>query len=632
MIYCFNPRCKKPKNPDGTEICQACSSKLLLKERYRAVQFLGDGVFSRSFAAEDTQQRKIPCVIKQFAPLPQIQGHSEAMAKAMQVFEQEAKQLLELAEQYPQIPTLFDYFEQDKYLYVAKYYIEGKNLAQELQAQGAFSEHQVREFLYDVLPVLQVLHKRQLVHRAIKPTNIILKKSDRKFVLIDIGISKQLADTRLTKTNLRASTEVYTPIEQLRGGKAYPASDLYSLGVICIQMLTGAQVDDLYDPIEGRWMWREYIRNMGTDIGDSLAQIVDKMLQDSIKDRYQSASDILKEFYTGAIPRTTTSDRTKSSPQEPEKKAPRWQCIHTIAGHLDTVTTVAFSPIPPGPPYEGGPGGILATGSADNTVKIWQSDTGKLIRTFLGHSDTVNCIAFSPNDNSKETPPLIASGSGDKTIKIWQLDTGKLIHSLTGHSVTVFSIAFSPDGEMLASASGDGTIRLWHPGTGKLLNVLTGHSDFVESVAFSPSGDRIASGSWDNTIRIWQVSTGKLLHTIKGHSGGIWSVTFSPDGQTLASNSGDNTIKLWHPETGTLNYTLTENSDSAWSVIFSPDGQTLASDSGNDTIKIWHLPSRKVRSTLSGHLSQVRSIAFSRDGKMLATGSDDKTFKIWRFE
>ncbi|HBE33900.1 MAG TPA: hypothetical protein DD990_21955, partial [Cyanobacteria bacterium UBA11368] len=460
MIYCLNPRCKKPKNPDGTEICQACSSKLLLKERYRAIQFLGDGVFSRSFLAEDMQQRKIPCVIKQFAPLPQIQGHSEAMAKAMQVFEQEAKQLLELAEQYPQIPTLFDYFEQDKYLYVAKYYIEGKNLAQELQAQGAFSEHQVREFLYDVLPVLQVLHKRQIVHRAIKPTNIILKKSDRKFVLIDIGISKQLADTRLTKTNLRASTEIYTPIEQMRGGKAYPASDLYSLGVICIQMLTGAQVDDLFDPLEGRWMWREYIRNAGTDISDSLAQILDKMLQDSIKDRYQSASEILKEFYTGAIPRTTTSDRSKSSTPEPEKKAARWQCIHTIAGHLDTVTTVAFSPTPT----------ILATGSADNTVKIWQSDTGKLIRTLLGHSDTVNCVAFSPNNNG-ETPPLIASGSGDKTIKIWHLDTGKLIHSLTGHSVTVFSIAFSPDGEMLASASGDGTIRLWHPGTGKLLNV-----------------------------------------------------------------------------------------------------------------------------------------------------------------
>ncbi len=621
MIYCLNPRCKKPKNPDGTEICQACSSKLLLKERYRAVQFLGDGVFSRSFLAEDMQQRKVPCVIKQFAPLPQIQGHSEAMAKAMQVFEQEAKQLLELAEQYPQIPTLFDYFEQDKYLYVVKYYIEGKNLAQELQAQGAFNEHQVREFLYDVLPVLQVLHKRQIVHRAIKPTNIILKKSDRKFVLIDIGISKQLADTRLTKTNLRASTEIYTPIEQMRGGKAYPASDLYSLGVICIQMLTGAQVDDLYDPVEGRWMWREYIRNTGTDISDSLAQILDKMLQDSIKDRYQSASEILKEFYTGAIPRTTTSDRSKSSTPEPEKKAARWQCIHTIAGHLDTVSSVAFSPTPT----------ILATGSADNTVKIWQSDTGKLIRTLLGHSDTVNCVAFSPNNNG-ETPPLIASGSGDKTIKIWHLDTGKLIHSLTGHSVTVFSIAFSPDGEMLASASGDGTIRLWHPGTGKLLNVLAGHSDFVESVAFSPSGLSIASGSWDNTIRIWQVSTGKLLHTIKGHSGGVWSVTFSPDSQTLASNSGDNTIKLWHPETGTLNYTLTENSDSAWSVVFSPDGQSLASDSGNDTIKIWHLPSRKVRSTLSGHLSQVRSIAFSRDGKMLATGSDDKTFKIWRFE
>ena len=624
-MYCLNPKCKKPKNPEGTEFCLACESKLLLKERYRAIHFLGDGAFSRSFYAEDQQQRKVACVIKQYAPLPQIQGHSEPMAKATQVFEQEAKQLLELSEQYPQIPTLFDYFEENKYLYVLKYYIEGKNLAQELQGQGAFSEHQVREMLYDVLPILQVLHKREIVHRAIKPTNIILRKSDRKFILIDVGISKQLSDTRLAKTNLRTSTEVYTPIEQLRGGKAYPASDLYSLGVICIEMLTGAHLDELYDPLEGRWIWREYIRNTGTDISEPLAQILDKMLQDSIKDRYQSASEIMREFYAGASKAALAADRQRRGTSEEEKKTPRWYCIHTIAGHLDSVTGVAFSPMPINPL-----GTIVATASGDKTIKIWQSDTGKLVRTLLGHSDTVTCVAFSPNIKDGTTP-LLASSSADKTIKIWQLETGKQIHSLSGHSVTVFSIAFSPDGEMLASASGDGTIRLWHPASGKLLNAIAGHSDFVESVAFCPSGDRIASSSWDNTIKIWQVSTGKLLHTIKGHTCGVWSVAYSPGGDILASNSGDNTIKIWHSETGTLDYTLTENSDSAWSVTFSPDGQTLATDSG-ETIKIWHLPSRKLLRTLSGHLSQVRSIAFSPDGKMLACGSDDKTFKIWKFE
>jgi serine/threonine protein kinase len=305
MIYCLNPKCKKPKNQDGTELCLNCSSNLLLKNRYKAIQFLGEGVFSRSFLAEDCQQRKVGCVIKQFSPLPQIQGHGEAMAKATQVFEKEAQQLLELGELYPQMHTIFDHFEQDKRLYVLKYYVEGKNLLQELQEVGAYSEHQIREFLYDILPVLQMLHKRQMVHRAIKPTNIIRTKSeggermasDRKYVLIDFGISKQLTDTRLSKTSLRASTEVYTPIEQLRGGKAYPASDLYSLAVICIQMLTGGQLDELYDPIEGRWIWREYIRNSGTDVSDQLGQTLDKMLQDSVKDRYQSASEVLKDFY-----------------------------------------------------------------------------------------------------------------------------------------------------------------------------------------------------------------------------------------------------------------------------------------------------------------------------------------------
>jgi WD40 repeat protein len=624
MIYCLNPKCKKPQNPDGSELCLNCSSKLLLKERYQPIRFLGEGVCSRSFLAEDLQQRaNAACVIKQFAPMPQIQGHPEAMAKVTQVFEQEAQQLLDLQEQYPQISALFDFFEQDQYLYAIKYYIEGQNLLQELQEQGAFNEHQVRELLYDVLPVLQVLHKRLIVHRAIKPTNIIRKKSDRKFVLIDFSLSKQLSDTRLTKTFSRINTEVYSPMEQLRGGKAYPASDLYSLGVICIQMLTGAQLDDLYDPLEGRWLWREYLRNTSTDISDQLGQILDKLLQDSIRDRYQSASEVLKEFYAGATRSAIAAIAAQpNGGANLEQKTPGWRCIHTIAGHLDTVTAVAFSPN----------GQAIASASADKTIKIWQSHTGKLIRTLIGHTDTVTTIAFNPLSRNGTTPTLLASAGADNTIKIWQCETGKLLHTLAGHSVTIFSIAFSPDGEMLASGSGDGTVRLWHPGSGKLLNVLTKHSDFVESVAFSPTGDRIATGSWDNSIKIWQVSTGKLLQVLKGHTASVWSIAFSPDGQTLASNSGDNTIKIWHLETGTLLRNLTENSDSAWSVVFSPNGQTLACDSGDDTIRIWHLPTQKPLRILSGHLSQVRSIAFSRDGKTLASGSDDKTLKIWRCE
>ncbi|HEY9853748.1 MAG TPA: serine/threonine-protein kinase [Leptolyngbyaceae cyanobacterium] len=624
----------------GTQECLNCSSQLLLKERYQATRQIGEGNFSRSFLAEDTRQANTNCVIKQFSLQPQIQGNSEAMAKTIQLFEQEAKLLVEVGEQCPEIPAVLDYFVEDKRLYLIQPYIEGQNLWQELQAQGEFNEHQLREFLYDLLPVLQLLHKRQIIHRQIKPTNIIRKSSDRKFMLMNLGISKQLSETKLLKIGSR-TTEPYLAIEQVRTGKAYPASDLYSLGVVCIQMLTQAQIEELYDPLEGRWVWREYLRNIGKDVSDELSQVLDKMLKDAVNDRYQSATELLKDFYDSASKRVTrisAAGKTQAQlqqakqtqqtqqtqqpqqpqqpqqTQQPQQKIVGWRCVHTLNRHTDTVTCVVF----------GRYRNLLASGSADSSINVWHYPSGKLVHKLTDHSDTVTAMAFSPDGK------VLATGSADKTIKIWQIDSGKLIYSFTGHSVTVFSVAFSPDGQLLASGSGDGTIKLWQLGTGKLVEVLTGHSDFVESVAFSRDGQFLASGSWDNTIKIWQVATGKLLYTLTGHSGSVWSIAVSPDSQTIASNSGDNTIKIWHLASGLLVRTLTVNSGSTWSIAYSPDGQTIASDSNDNTIKIWHVASGQLVRTLSGHSGQVRCVAFGYQGKTIASASDDMTVKVWR--
>lgn len=617
MSYCLNPYCKNPHNPVGAQKCLNCSSHLLLKERYKATKQIGEGNFSRTFFAEDTQQANTNCVIKQFSLQPQIQSNSEAMAKAIQLFEQEAKQLVEVGEQCPEIPAVLDYFVEDKRLYLIQPYIEGQNLWQELQAQGEFNEHQLREFLYDLLPVLQLLHKRQIIHRQIKPTNIIRKSSDRKFMLMNLGISKQLSDTKLLKIGYR-TTEPYLAIEQIRSGKAYPATDLYSLGVVCIQMLTQAQVEELYDPMEGRWIWREYLRNSGKDISDQLSQMLDKMLKDGVNERYQSATELLKDFYDSASKRVgrppISVPVNNSQSQQIPPKISGWRCVHTLNRHTDTVTCVLF----------GRYRNLLASGSADTSINIWHYPSGKLVHKFTDHSDTVTAMAFTPDGK------VLATGSADKTIKIWQIDSGKLIYSFTGHSVTVFSVAFSPDGQMLASGSGDGTIKLWQLGTGKLIEVLTGHSDFVESVAFSRDGQFLASGSWDNTIKIWQVATGKLLYTLNGHSGSVWSIGVSPDSQTIASNSGDNSIKIWHLASGQLVRTLTVNSGSTWSIAYSPDGQTIASDSTDNTIKIWHVASGQLLRTLTGHSGQVRCVAFGYQGKTIASASDDMTVKIWR--
>ncbi|MCB8765938.1 WD40 repeat domain-containing protein [Planktothrix agardhii] len=287
--------------------------------------------------------------------------------------------------------------------------------------------------------------------------------------------------------------------------------------------------------------------------------------------------------------------------------------IHTLQGHSSVVSSVSFSP----------DGKTLASGSDDNTIKLWDVTTGKEIRTLQGHSSSVWSVSFSPDGKT------LASGSDDKTIKLWDIITGKEIHTLQGHSSSVSSVSFSPDGKTLASGSWDKTIKLWDITTGKEIRTLQGHSSVVSSVSFSPDGKTLASGSDDNTIKLWDVTTGKEIRTLQGHSSVVSSVSFSPDGKTLASGSEDNTIKLWDVTTGKAIHTLQGHSSSVNSVSFSPDGKTLASGSEDNTIKLWDITTGKEIRTLQGHSSSVSSVSFSPDGKTLASGSGDNTIKLW---
>ena len=299
------------------------------------------------------------------------------------------------------------------------------------------------------------------------------------------------------------------------------------------------------------------------------------------------------------------------------------QALRTLTGHKHAVFSVAFSPN----------GQLLASGSNDNALKLWQVQDGgaQLLNTLTGHKNSVLSVAFSPNGQ------LLASGSYDDTIKLWQVQDGgaQLLNTLTGHKNTVNSVAFSPNGQLLASGSWDNTIKLWqvHNRGAQLLKTLTGHKYDVISVAFSPNGQLLASGSNDNTLKLWQVHNrgARLLKTLTGHKSPVLSVAFSPNGQLLASGSYDNTIKLWQVQDGgaQLLKTLTGHKYDVISVAFSPNGQLLASGSLDDTIKLWQVQDGALLKTLTGHKNWVSSVAFSPNGQLLASGGgsfdDDAT-------
>ena len=288
-----------------------CGKSLQLKGLYEAIALIGQGGMGRTFRAIDLGRLGQPCAIKQF--LPQFRS-PELMEKAIALFKSEAAQLKALGS-HPQIPELIAYFEEDACLYLVQELIEGENLYTELQQQGVFTEAKIYQLLEDILPVLQFIHDRQVIHRDIKPENIIrlLNKtlgSESNLVLVDFGAAKTFTiDTANRTATLIGSAEYIAP-EQARG-KAVTQSDLYSLGVTCIHLLTGISPFDLYDDRCDRWIWRE---KLPTSISSHLARILDHLLARAIANRYSSANEVLRDLRSLSLTNNLINNLTSDIP------------------------------------------------------------------------------------------------------------------------------------------------------------------------------------------------------------------------------------------------------------------------------------------------------------------------------
>jgi WD40 repeat protein/ankyrin repeat protein len=286
---------------------------------------------------------------------------------------------------------------------------------------------------------------------------------------------------------------------------------------------------------------------------------------------------------------------------------------------------------------------LLASGSSDCSIKLWDVGARGLKNTLIGHTNYVWSVAFSPCGST------VASGSRDESIKLWDAYTYKLKGIMRGHTDSVDSVAFSPCGRTIASGSADNSIKLWDAETGDLKNTLQEHTDTVNSVTFSPCGKIIASGSDDCSIKLWDAETGNLKMTLTGHTDSVKSVAFSPCGSTvasgspcgstlasgspcgstLASGSRDNSIKLWDAGTYELKGTLTGHTNAVNSVAFSPCGSTIASGSSDCSIKLWDAGTYELKGTTQGHTKAVTSVAFNPCGSTIAAGSEDSIIALW---
>jgi WD40 repeat protein len=299
----------------------------------------------------------------------------------------------------------------------------------------------------------------------------------------------------------------------------------------------------------------------------------------------------------------------------------------TFIGHTENVRQVAFTP----------DSAQLASASDDNTVKLWEVATGEESRTFFGHSAYVCCVAVSPDGQ------MLASGDISGAIKLWDIKLGQEGVHLTDVNADahkgVDSVAFSPDGRRLAAGYDDQDVRIWDVTNGELKQtIVTGQHSFISNVAFSPDGRWLASGSGDGSVKVWDLTgadggngTSNSPRAIYQFDIGddIHGVAFSPDGKLLAVGSYDQTVTLWNTSTGEKVRTMNGNASYVHAVAFSPDGRWLISGTHDNAVQVWEVATGKLVWTLAAHKGIVFSVAFSPNGRYFASAGGDNNIKLW---
>ena len=615
MSLCFNPACPKPQNPKDARFCQTCGQRLLLGDRYRLYRPLGGGHTSRTFLGLDTQTIINPrCLVKEF----------KAPADP-EIFRQELARLAAMC-QHPQLPQLLAYFEREQRFYLVQEFIDGPNLLQLLATAGAWDEPQIRQLLLDLLPLLQVLHSQQIMHRDIKPQNLIRRSADDALMLVDFGAAKHATQSALARTGTVIGSAEYAAPEQLMG-KATFASDLYSVGVTCIHLLTGLPPFELFNSSSGTWMWH----SVAGPVSPQLVQVLDTLLQGSASQRYGSASEVMVAL--GMAPLSARPGTAAPAPQTTahqttaHQTTANWACSLTLTA-LSAVGAIAIAP----------DGQTLISGGQSPDLQRWDLGQSSLEQVWRAHRGAIASLAISPDST------MLASGSWDHTICLWDLHTGTLLHTLTGHRNVVTALAISPDGQTLISGSRDHTIRLWDLSSGQFQGILGQHAAAIESLVLTPVGTTLtashrllASGDAKGGVTLWHLGTREQLRTMPRHGASVSTLAFSPDGQTLVSGSWDMTVQLRQLSTGRVDHCLRGHLLPVASLVINPDGQLLVTGSHDSTLKLWQLPKGKLLTTLTGHIGPVEAAVLlpcrnTPSSPRIISGSRDGTLKLWQPE
>ncbi len=526
--------------------------------------------------------------------------------------------------------------------------ISGESLEKKLARDGPLTLKEIISIGMQTAAGLAAAHEKGLIHRDIKPGNILLEKSGQRVKLTDFGLARAAEDVHLTRSGLVAGTPLYMSPEQASGEELDARSDLFSLGVVLYELAAGEPPFTGKTPLAVLKRLTDDqpvpLRERNPELPEWFTHIVDRLLAKKPADRFQSAREVtdmlehlwvlLKSSETLVCPKKKAANLWRSIAvgsaaglltlmlgavaaffllprrDTPEDKIPA--AVHVFKGNAGPLWSLAISK----------DGKNLAMGNDDGTVKFWDIAAEKVLWTLNAHKTPIWTLALSPQGD------YLATGSDDGHAVIWDVKTQKPVHALTNPG-GIRAVAFDPQGKKLLTGGRDGTVKVWDVQTGEKLVEAAGHSGSVVAVAYAPDGKTMASASGDKTIKIWDAASGGATLTLTGHESGVYGIAFAPTGRYLVSGGWDRTVRLWDLDSGSQLAKLEGHTQDVWSVAFNPEGTLFASTGEDQMVRIWNVETKKEVGAFRGSTGAILNIRFSPEPNVIIAGGKDGTARMW---
>jgi WD40 repeat protein len=585
----------------------------VLAGKYKLLEHLGGGGMGQVYLCEHvTMRRRVALKV-----LPTGKNGGVAI---LERFRREARAVAAL--DHPNIVRAYDLDHAGDLHFLVMEYVEGSSLQQIVATHGPLSVGRAVHYVRQAAEGLQHAFEAGLIHRDVKPANLLLDRGGTVKVL-DLGLARFQSDQADQITKQHDSNTVLGTIDYLAPEQALNAAvdiraDVYSLGMTFYFLLTG------HTPFEGgtarqKLLWHQArepkpVTELRPEVPRLLAEVLEKMIAKDPAKRYQTPAEV-GEALSPWAPDTL--------PPPPEKEMPRLSPAarddSTI--RLATKSTIRVRPSGVGKPSRGRFLDQVRDRFRAQPVLFGSAAAGFLL-VLIGGFFLIKGL-FSGSPSPSPTPPRGGGPSFE------QVAGATEVFRFTGHEQGIDRVDLTRDGRLALSAGYDSTARLWDLSNGRELFAFRGHTDQICFAAFAFDGRRGVTAGADGTIRVWDIPGRKELQTIPAHDGRVWSAVFSPDGQFLLSGGMDRVAKLWRAADSQLLKTFEGHQDAINCVAFSPDGKKAATASWDKSVRLWDVASGTEIKHFDGHTKGASAVTFSANGSQVLSCGYDGTVRLW---